>query len=76
MDSYHRWMEVTIGPTMAGCPAISAPAGFGAAGLPTGLQIIGPPRGDLSVLQAAATYEAVCPWTSRLPDVLVPPRSA
>ncbi len=67
MDSYHRWMEVVVGATMAGCPAISVPAGFDPRGLPMGLQIIGPPRGDLGVLQAAAQYEAVCPWIARLP---------
>ncbi|WP_239510967.1 amidase family protein, partial [Stenotrophomonas maltophilia] len=39
MDTYHRWMEVVIGPTLAGLPAISVPIGFGAAGLPMGLQI-------------------------------------
>ena len=67
MDSYHRWMEVVVGATLGGCPAISVPAGFNAGGLPTGLQIIGPPRGDLAVLQAAALYEAACPWLERLP---------
>jgi len=70
MDSYHRWMEVVVGATMAGCPAISVPAGFDARGLPMGLQIIGPPRGDLGVLRAAARYEAVCPWLRRLPSWL------
>lgn len=70
MDSYHRWMEVVVGATMAGCPAISVPAGFNAQGLPMGLQIIGPPRGDLAVLQAAAAYEAVCPWIDRLPPLV------
>jgi amidase len=68
MDSYHRWMEVVVGATMAGCPAISVPAGFDPRGLPMGLQVIGPPRGDLRVLQAAARYEAVCPWIARLPN--------
>jgi len=71
MDSYHRWMEVVIGPTMAGCPAISVPAGFDARGLPMGLQIIGPPRGDRDVLRAAALYEAACPWMGRLPPALL-----
>lgn len=70
MDSYHRWMEVVVGPTLAGCPAISVPAGFGAEGLPMGLQIIGPPRGDLAVLQAAAAYEAACPWIGRMPRLV------
>ena len=70
MDSYHRWMEVAAPATVAGCPAISIPAGFNADGLPTGLQIIGRPRADLQVLQAAAAYEKICPWLGRLPDLL------
>lgn len=70
MDSYHRWMEVVIGATMAGCPAISVPAGFSSAGLPAGLQIIGPPRHDADVLRAAVLYEKVCPWLSRLPPMI------
>ena len=57
MDTYHRWMEVTIYATLAGLPCISLPAGFNAEGLPMGLQIIGKPQGDLAVLQLAAAYE-------------------
>lgn len=53
MDTYHRWMEVTILPTLAGLPAISVPAGFGDAGLPMGMQLIGRPRDDLGVLRLA-----------------------
>jgi amidase len=40
MDTYHRWMEVVIPATMSGCPSLNAPAGFGTAGLPMGIQII------------------------------------
>lgn len=69
MDTYHRWMEVVIGPTMAGLPVAAMPAGFGPEGLPTGIQIIGPPRGDRAVLQAAADYEARTGWTARLPVI-------
>ena len=57
MDSYHRWMEVTIYATFAGLPCISIPAGFDARGLPMGLQIIGRPRADLEVLRLAHAYE-------------------
>jgi amidase len=57
MDTYHRWMEVTIYATLAGLPCISVPVGFNAAGLPMGMQLIGRPRGDLAVLQLAHAYE-------------------
>ena len=57
MDTYHRWMEVVIGPTMAGLPVAAMPAGFGANGLPNGVQIVGPPRADRATLEFALAYE-------------------
>jgi amidase len=57
MDTYHRWMEVTIYATFAGLPCINVPVGFSPAGLPMGMQLIGRPRGDLAVLQLAHAYE-------------------
>jgi amidase len=54
MDTYHRWMEVTIYATFAGLPCIAVPAGFGAQGLPMGLQLIGRPRADAALLRIAA----------------------
>ena len=57
MDTYHRWMEVVIYATMAGLPCISVPAGFSAAGLPMGLQLIGRPQGDAELLRLAHLYE-------------------
>ena len=63
MDTYHRWMEVVILPTLAGLPSISVPVGFKAegiaAGLPMGMQLIGKPRGDWALLQLAHAYEQV-----------------
>jgi amidase len=50
-------MEVVIYATFAGLPCISVPAGFSAAGLPMGLQLIGRPQGDLALLQLAQAYE-------------------
>lgn len=66
MDSYHRWMEVTLPPTMAGLPVLAIPAGFGGAGqLPIGIQLIGPRNADLAVLQLGHAYEGASPWIAR-----------
>src|SRR3954451_5338921 len=39
-------------------PAATVPCGFASAGLPVGLQIVGPRHGDALVLRAARAYEA------------------
>ncbi|MBB5986757.1 amidase [Sphingobium sp. B1D3A] len=66
MDSYHRWMEVTLPPTMAGLPTLAIPAGFGGRdGLPMGIQLIGPRNADLAVLQLGHAYEQASPWIAR-----------
>jgi amidase len=57
MDTYHRWMQAVVPATMAGLPALAAPAGFGSNGLPAGLQIIGPAQADLAVLQVGHAYD-------------------
>jgi len=51
-----------------GVPAISVPCGFTSAGLPMGLQIIGPPGGDAVVLQLAHAYEQATDWHKRRPQ--------
>jgi amidase len=57
MDTYHRWMQSVVPVTMTGLPTLGAPAGFGAAGLPAGIQIIGPTQTDFSVLQLGHAYD-------------------
>jgi amidase len=64
MDTYHRWMEVVIGGTLAGLPVMSVPAGFGPGGLPIGLQVIGRAQADLSVLQIGNAYELASRYTA------------
>ena len=71
MDTYHRWMEVVIGATLAGLPAISVPIGFSPHGLPMGLQIIGKPQADLAVLRLAHAHEQLTQWVSRCPPALL-----
>ena len=68
MDSYHRWMEVAVPGTLSGCPVISIPAGFGGgATLPIGLQMIGRPRDDYSLLELAHSWERTAPWMRLAP---------
>ncbi|HEY0836624.1 MAG TPA: amidase, partial [Azospirillum sp.] len=44
---------------LAGMPALTLPCGDDADGLPVGVQIVGPPGGDIAVLGIAAAVEAV-----------------
>ncbi len=57
MDTYHRWMQTVIGATMAGLPALAAPAGINAQGWPAGFQIIGRTQDDFGVLQLGHAYD-------------------
>jgi len=63
MDTYHRWMEVVIGGSLAGLPVLNVPAGFSTTGLPMGLQVMGPAQADLSVLQVGYAYEQASGYT-------------
>jgi amidase len=57
MRTYHEWMKAVCLVTLSGCPALAAPAGFGAGGLPIGLQIIAPVHAEVKCLQLAAAFE-------------------
>ena len=70
MDTYHRWMEVVIPVSLAGLPALALPAGFGANGLPMGLQLFGANGADASVLAMGQAYHLATDWPGRRP----PPR--
>lgn len=52
-----------------GIPAISVPCGFTRAGLPIGLQIIGPRLGEAPVLALAHAYEQATEWHRREPPL-------
>ena len=45
--------------TVTSLPALSVPCGFTDNGLPVGLQVVGPPRGEFSLLGAASLFEQV-----------------
>jgi aspartyl-tRNA(Asn)/glutamyl-tRNA(Gln) amidotransferase subunit A len=54
-----------------GLPAISIPCGFTNAGLPIGLQIIGRPWEEITILQLAYAYERATEWYEREPEIAV-----
>jgi aspartyl-tRNA(Asn)/glutamyl-tRNA(Gln) amidotransferase subunit A len=58
----------TIPVNLAGLPGISIPCGF-ADGLPVGLQLIGRPFEEETVLRAAHAYEQATEWHTRRPPL-------
>jgi amidase len=71
MQTYHEWMKGVLPVTMSGCPALAAPAGFNDAGLPIGIQIVGPNQAELACLELASAYDAATGWAARRPPPLL-----
>jgi amidase len=57
MTDYLDWMRSAYLISATGCPALSVPAAFSSAGLPIGVQIVGPHHADFAVLQAGHAFE-------------------
>jgi aspartyl-tRNA(Asn)/glutamyl-tRNA(Gln) amidotransferase subunit A len=62
------WTPFTYPFNMSHQPAATVPCGFSAAGLPIGVQVVGPRHADGLVLAACAAIEAALPWRDRWPD--------
>ena len=62
------WTPFTYPFNMTHQPAATVPCGFSAAGLPIGVQVVGPRHGDALVLSACAAIEAALPWRDRWPE--------
>jgi amidase len=58
-DNYVQWLGIVYAITLACCPALSLPCGFTESGLPVGLQMIGPPRGEAQLLAGAKLLEDI-----------------
>ncbi|MEO9197910.1 MAG: amidase family protein, partial [Antricoccus sp.] len=54
---------------LTGLPGLSVPCGFSKAGLPIGLQILGKPFAEPTVLQIGAAYEAANPDAGNVPVI-------
>jgi amidase len=66
-DNYVEWLRITSTITLTSCPVVALPCGFTDDGLPIGLQVVGRPRGEWELLQAAAALEQVFGVAGRLP---------
>ncbi|HMH97642.1 MAG TPA: amidase family protein [Bradyrhizobium sp.] len=58
-DNYVEWLGIVYAITLVCCPALSLPCGFTASGLPVGLQMVAPPRGEARLLAGARLLEDV-----------------
>lgn len=70
MDTYHRWMEVVVPASLIGLPALALPAGFGADGLPMGVQLMGRSGADADILAMGQAYHAATDWPGKRPPNL------
>jgi aspartyl-tRNA(Asn)/glutamyl-tRNA(Gln) amidotransferase subunit A len=64
-----RFSRLTRPFNALGLPVLSVPCGFSAAGLPVGLQIVGRPFDESTILKLGHAYEQAAGWTGRRPDL-------
>ncbi|MET4698308.1 amidase [Constrictibacter sp. MBR-5] len=67
------WIAPCCATVLIGAPVIAIPAGFTRDGRPVGLQIVGKPRDEAGIIQAAATLESILGLHRQLP---IDPREA
>jgi amidase len=66
-ENYFDWYTISYAITATSLPAMSVPCGFTQAGLPVGLQFVGPPRGEAPLLAAATLFEGLMGISHTLP---------
>lgn len=66
---FEVWYPYTRTFNLTGHPAITVPIGFTHDGLPTGMQIVGAYYSEQLLLDLAAVFEMLSPWSNRWPAV-------
>ncbi|MGN6464036.1 MAG: amidase [Rhizobiaceae bacterium] len=69
---YIDWLRFSFLATTTALPALSLPAGLTRSGMPVGIQLIGPPRGEAKLLAVAKAIEDAVGFRGKTP---IDPRS-
>jgi len=69
LEGLHGAPKLTAPFNLAGLPALSIPCGFTSEKLPIGLQIVGKPFDETTILQAAYFYESNTDWHTYYPPI-------
>lgn len=67
LENYMSGSTLNSAITVTASPAIAVPCGFDSFGRPVGLQLVGKPRGEAALLQAASHYENLVGLSKLLP---------
>ncbi|NJO41423.1 MAG: amidase [Cyanobacteria bacterium CRU_2_1] len=67
LENIIRWIAPCPLANTTGQPAIAIPTGFTDTGLPIGVQIVGRPADEATIIALAAQIEAVTPWSQHRP---------
>jgi len=69
LDDTFGWIPFTFPYNATGQPALSIPNGFTRERLPIGLQIVGRPNDEITIIALAAQFEEARPWRDQRPAV-------
>ncbi|HZO61573.1 MAG TPA: amidase [Gaiellaceae bacterium] len=64
-----RFVPFTQVANITGQPAVSLPLSWTDDGLPVGVQLVGRPAAEATLIRVSAQLEAACPWRDRRPPV-------
>jgi amidase len=67
-EAQKRFTPFTAPYNMSGQPAVSIPLFWSSAGLPIGVQLVGRPCDEITLLRLAASLEQAAPWAHRRPE--------
>ena len=69
IGAMNAYVRPSLPANLSGLPALSVPCGFSSENLPIGLQIIGRPFDEATVLRIGHAYEAATEWHRRKPPL-------